>query len=439
MKRLLVLLLGCVLLATFLNSAVAYEFDTTQLTFNETNDHSPTVYNNTIAWKGWDGHDWEIYYWEGDSIIQITDNESDESDPSLYDGTIAWRGWDGSDWEIYYWDGTDTTKVTDNDMFDGSPFLYDGEIAWGGFDGIDWEVYHWDGNNITQITDDYDRDNFASIYDGTIAWSSQGDIYYLDGNSVTRVTNDSIYNYFLSLYDGTIAWTGNDGKIYFWDGTSVVQVSGDGVFCSQPSLYDSTIAWQCGGNIYYWDGTTITQVTDNFDFYSSEPSFHYDMIAWQGYDGNDFEIFFAMFGPVLVSATIDITPDTLNLQSRGKWITCFIELPDEYNVEQLKQIDINSIVLSAGEFEIASVPAKSPTVTGDFDLDGAPDLMVKFDRKAVQDAVTKSAEGATELTLTVSGHLANGDYYFQGSDVVRIIDKGKQKDKDNGKGKGKNR
>ncbi len=105
MKRLLVLLVGCFLSVTFLNAPVAYEFDVTQLTINETNDHSPTVYNNAIAWKGWDGHDWEIYYWEGDSILQITDNTIDESDPSLYDGTIAWRGYDGNDWEIFYWDG----------------------------------------------------------------------------------------------------------------------------------------------------------------------------------------------------------------------------------------------------------------------------------------------------------------------------------------------
>jgi hypothetical protein len=327
--------------------------------------------------------------------------------------------------------------VTDNDLFEGAPVLHNGEIAWGGWDGTDWEIYYWDGNSTTQITDNYDRDHFVSIYDSAIAWSSQGDIYYLDGDTVTRVTNDSIYNYFLSLHDGTIAWTGNDFKIYYWDGTSIVQVSEDRVLCSQPSLYDGTIAWQCGGNIYYWDGTAITQVTDEFDFYSSEPSFHYNMIAWQGYDGNDFEIFFAMLElePVLVSATIDITPNTLNLRSKGKWITCFIELPGESFT--VNEIDIESIVLmGADEEETADVPEKSPTIIGDFDLDGVPDLMVKFDRRAVQNAFT---EGMAELTVHVSGTLVGGDVKFQGSDKIRIIDNGKGENKSKGKGKGKKR
>ena len=32
---------------------------------------------------------------------------------------------------------------------------------------------------------------------------------------------------------------------------------------------------------------------------------------------------------------IDIDPDTLKLDSTGKWITCYIELPDEYDVEDI--------------------------------------------------------------------------------------------------------
>ncbi|MBU2530855.1 MAG: hypothetical protein KKD35_07440, partial [Elusimicrobia bacterium] len=42
----------------------------------------------------------------------------------------------------------------------------------------------------------------------------------------------------------------------------------------------------------------------------------------------------------LIRAKIDITPNTLNLKSKGNWITAYIELPQKYNVND---IDIASI------------------------------------------------------------------------------------------------
>jgi hypothetical protein len=36
--------------------------------------------------------------------------------------------------------------------------------------------------------------------------------------------------------------------------------------------------------------------------------------------------------PVPVDAAVNITPDTLDLKNSGKWITCYIELPDGYDV-----------------------------------------------------------------------------------------------------------
>jgi hypothetical protein len=41
--------------------------------------------------------------------------------------------------------------------------------------------------------------------------------------------------------------------------------------------------------------------------------------------------------PPPIEAEIKLMPDTLNLQSEGKWITCRIWLPEEYDVA-----DVNS-------------------------------------------------------------------------------------------------
>ncbi|MCK4435140.1 hypothetical protein KAU92_06580, partial [Candidatus Bathyarchaeota archaeon] len=49
-----------------------------------------------------------------------------------------------------------------------------------------------------------------------------------------------------------------------------------------------------------------------------------------GAGGRDFWLI--KLSPVQISATVDIEPNTLNLKSEGEWITCYIELPEGYNV-----------------------------------------------------------------------------------------------------------
>jgi len=79
---------------------------------------------------------------------------------------------------------------------------------------------------------------------------------------------------------------------------------------------------------------------------------------------------------LIIPATIDIDPDTLNLKSMGKWITCYIELPKGYDVTK---IDVSTIMLNR------QVRTKThPTETGDYDNDDIADIMVKFDRSDVQ-------------------------------------------------------
>lgn len=126
------------------------------------------------------------------------------------------------------------------------------------------------------------------------------------------------------------------------------------------------------------------------------------------------------WGPIeIVNATIDIDPGTLNLRSRGKWITCYIELPDGYNVSD---IDLTSVMLND------TVPAYLKAhVIGDYDEDGIPDLTVKFDRAEVIDYIMANANMTKLLvgkfitaTLTITGELHDGTP-FQGNTAIRII------------------
>ena len=105
-----------------------------------------------------------------------------------------------------------------------------------------------------------------------------------------------------------------------------------------------------------------------------------------------------------IEAEIDIDPDTLNLSSKGKWITCYIWLPEDYDVAD---VNSNSVLL---EDEI------EPQWLW-FD-DDQQVVMARFNRSEVQGILDVG-----EVELTITGQLTDGTI-FEGTDVVRVIDKG---------------
>ena len=106
----------------------------------------------------------------------------------------------------------------------------------------------------------------------------------------------------------------------------------------------------------------------------------------------------------IVLATIDIDQNTLNLDSKGKWITAYIELPE---ICPLEDIDIETIALHYGEDEV-------PVEWGEIQEDV---LMVKFDRCEVVDMLDQG----DEVELTVRGELPDG-IPFEGSDTIQVLE-----------------
>jgi len=109
---------------------------------------------------------------------------------------------------------------------------------------------------------------------------------------------------------------------------------------------------------------------------------------------------------VSIQATVDFKPDVLNLRSKGKWVTVYIELPDGYDVSE---INASSIRLNE---KISAEPC--PVEVGDYDRDGVKDLMVKFDREKVKSILKTGMQ-----TITITGIVAGTP--FHGSDEVLVI------------------
>jgi len=121
-----------------------------------------------------------------------------------------------------------------------------------------------------------------------------------------------------------------------------------------------------------------------------------------------------------ITADVDIDPNTLNLKSNGKFVTVYIELPEEHNA--------GDIVLETVHLE--GIPAITDSTYGfvknphlmDKDGDGILERMVKFDRAMVISLIIQhmSPNVKQKVTLTVTGNLYDGTY-FTGSDTIKVL------------------
>lgn len=110
------------------------------------------------------------------------------------------------------------------------------------------------------------------------------------------------------------------------------------------------------------------------------------------------------------ATSIDFEPDTLNLRSNTSVVTVYIELPAGYDVSL---IDVSSIRLNG------TVPALAkPTKIGDYDVDGIPDLMVKFDKRSVT-ALFSGKKVPGKYVMEVSGTWTG--IGSKGSVTIRVI------------------
>jgi len=138
----------------------------------EDEDLDPQINDNdNVVWAGYDGTDYEIFFWDGqlpvaDHVTTITDNDQNDSGPRINnDGKVVWHASDGSDNEVFHWDGQfplagHITQITDNTTDDLNPSINEaGDVTWRGVVGSEWQIFLWDGQfpppaNTTQITSD---------------------------------------------------------------------------------------------------------------------------------------------------------------------------------------------------------------------------------------------------------------------------------------------
>ncbi|EMR74129.1 hypothetical protein MCGE09_00157 [Thaumarchaeota archaeon SCGC AB-539-E09] len=101
--------------------------------------------------------------------------------------------------------------------------------------------------------------------------------------------------------------------------------------------------------------------------------------------------------------SVEIHPETLNLKSRGRWVTVYITPPEGYDADD---VVIETVKLIVGDNELE---AEWGNVENEC-------MMVKFSRLDLQELL----EPGESVELVVTGELADGAD-FESSDTIRVI------------------
>jgi hypothetical protein len=110
-----------------------------------------------------------------------------------------------------------------------------------------------------------------------------------------------------------------------------------------------------------------------------------------------------------MAVVVKITPKVLNLRSKGGWIFCTIQFPDEHSVSNVSTDTV---------FLCDTIRPASYTTD-----EKANNLVIKFDRDDTQQLLNLSdLEG--EVPLTITGKLTDGTK-FTGSDTIKVLTKDK--------------
>jgi len=175
-------------------------------------------------------------------------------------------------------------------------------------------------------------------------------------------------------------------------------------------------------NAIIWSGLSNGHGKANFNLTFTDSNYT-DTLRLEAVKGNlsgTKNVMFLSYTPIIMTllpalrlpAAIDINPDPLNLKSEDKWITCYIELPDGYNVSD---INVSTIMLN----DTVPVDLGAPIEIGDCDNDSALELMVNFNWTKVAQYILSKNIIYGNVTLEVSGSLYN-DITFTGTVTLLV-------------------
>jgi hypothetical protein len=230
------------------NNRLAYRNigGTRQLTRTALEEAQPQVSELYAAWRGFDGQDFEIFYYDlaTGATRQLTNNDLDENDPQLSGANMIWKSRltpaDEASSDISFYNGSNgrTTRISDNLDFNTnaeisrSPSEPSGtKVIWQGIKPgeTDYEIFLYDAvtGRRTQLTDNNVDDINPQVIDGQAIWQGRSggdyDIFYRDlaRGQTTQLTNNNVDEINPKISAAGAIWlgraTGGNNDVFFYD------------------------------------------------------------------------------------------------------------------------------------------------------------------------------------------------------------------------------
>jgi hypothetical protein len=318
------------------NNRLAYRNigGTRQLTRTVFEEAQPQVSELYAAWRGFDGQDFEIFYYDlaTETTRQLTNNDLDENDPQLSGANMIWKSrltlTDEASSDISFYNGSNgrITRISDgldfntNAEISRSPSEASGtKVIWQGIKPgeTDYEIFLYDAvtGRRTQLTDNNTDDINPQVIDGQAIWQGRSggdyDIFYRDlaRGQTTQLTNNNVDEINPKISAAGAIWlgraTGGNNDVFFYDrrrneitnltNTTVREIDrevdreGDGRSVTWRSL-------QGAGNtdeIFLRDGVTgdVIRITnDTAD--DDDPHTSLNNVAWTSNLDGDTDVYF---------------------------------------------------------------------------------------------------------------------------------------------------
>jgi hypothetical protein len=256
-----------------------------RLTQSTAPDLNPRINSaGQVVWEAYDGHDTEIFLWNGGSVQQLTDNDRNDYGASLNDaGQVAWGTgppvWDTGPGDLSFWDGASVRVIAHNTSNDSQPQLNQaGQIAWIGIADDGSQIFLWDGAAVRQLSHSFTHPFSPRLNNrGQIVWlgDALGNISYVylwDGTSVRFLGNARKEGDPPQINDaGQVVWHGQspDGLrqwVYLWDRGNLrilaeLSLSQYNRGASPQINRAGQVVWkevvEGAWALFLWDGTTI--------------------------------------------------------------------------------------------------------------------------------------------------------------------------------------
>ncbi len=334
---------------------------TQQLTNNTMNKTNWAIDNGQAVWEATvlgDNEDSEIFYYDGNNILQLTQNNSNDTLAQLSNSAIIWQAYpdlnnDASEADLYYYNFQTVTRLTNDNNSDSLSFLNGNTAIWlKNVVGNQFDMYQYDGNSTSLINSEtnitsplatssgviyattttpqqirlYDYSNFFTLGKGTITNNQQIDdakavfrntdqqpfevfLHDITTASTTQITNNEVSDTFDQpvVHNDYIAWISREGlkdNLKLYDGINITTIATgfDGDNISTPSFGENFLVWQMqeemngDTEIFVYDLNTqvTTPITQN-DLADQNPQASGQSIIWGQYTGSQMHLFMARY------------------------------------------------------------------------------------------------------------------------------------------------